>query len=803
MKVKLKIQEIFCIGLFLCLGLPVFLVAQGNWELLIPSPTSNQMVSLYFVDDQTGWSVGEYGTILKTTDGGENWHVCEIDCMTDLLDVYFPTAQIGYIVGEDGLILKSMDAGESWAVQESSYSNNLQRIRFSDSETGWAIGEKGLILHTADGGETWQQQVSGSGEDLYGIVLIGQDKIIAVGNNHTILISENEGADWQSTDNSSFKRNHQDVYFANDSTGWVCGETEEFSKKTGYLLKTKNGGKSWSQLSPTSINIDNSYSTNVFEPFQQIYFKADLESGLGLYREPSSLYSSVSSYPVCTRDGGASWESYIGGYLEGFKAKGRFQFLSDSVVICTGFGGDFRFSDDGGRTWHFKNVDKRFWDNFLIAPDGSLHGLYSKQNADQNNYSIKHFESPNGGISWSEYTPVISFLDGHEKEVDQTINLGQFVGPVNNRLYTFYWNRDDSKRYLLFSDDFGKTYDEVRSGFTESMDFLTVDTLITASIIPDDSEPNNYKSCLKYSYSFDGGVTIENKEFRGIWNDLTALDFFNQKWVNDKYFLNSRVGFLVGSDGNILRTEDTGQSWENIYSGVVENLWDIEFVNATTGFIAGEFGRILKTDDRGETWRKTNSGTQEDVYSIGFLNANQGWAGTENGLRYTNDGGETWHGVPLRYEHGVIRHISFDKEGNGYAYTLSTYDSYLSQHMFERSGSYVYLLRMDHQSVNDVDDYGLTFLPQDLQLYANYPNPFNSSTHIQYDLPKSGEVSLRIFNIQGQLVRTLVNRTQEPGSHSAIWNGHSDAGFLVGSGVYIYQLECGDQIKQQKLLLLK
>jgi photosystem II stability/assembly factor-like uncharacterized protein len=73
--------------------------SQGNWELLIPSTTSNQMVSLYFIDELTGWSVGEYGTITKTTDGGNTWKICEIDILTDLNDVYFPTDRIGYVVG--------------------------------------------------------------------------------------------------------------------------------------------------------------------------------------------------------------------------------------------------------------------------------------------------------------------------------------------------------------------------------------------------------------------------------------------------------------------------------------------------------------------------------------------------------------------------------------------------------------------------------------------------------------------------------------------------------------------------------
>ena len=92
--------------------------SQGNWELLIPSGTSNQMVSLYFTDELNGWSVGKYGTITKTMDGGITWEIIEIEYLTDLTDVYFPTESIGYIVGEDGLILKTSDGGDKWTKQE-------------------------------------------------------------------------------------------------------------------------------------------------------------------------------------------------------------------------------------------------------------------------------------------------------------------------------------------------------------------------------------------------------------------------------------------------------------------------------------------------------------------------------------------------------------------------------------------------------------------------------------------------------------------------------------------------------------
>jgi flagellar hook assembly protein FlgD len=86
----------------------------------------------------------------------------------------------------------------------------------------------------------------------------------------------------------------------------------------------------------------------------------------------------------------------------------------------------------------------------------------------------------------------------------------------------------------------------------------------------------------------------------------------------------------------------------------------------------------------------------------------------------------------------------------------------------------------------------------------NYPNPFNPSTTIAYQLPNDGTfVHLTIYNILGQAVRTLVNMKQNAGSYQTVWDGKNDAGIAVPSGVYIYQLTSGDFVKARKLMLVR
>ena len=71
---------------------------------------------------------------------------------------------------------------------------------------------------------------------------------------------------------------------------------------------------------------------------------------------------------------------------------------------------------------------------------------------------------------------------------------------------------------------------------------------------------------------------------------------------------------------------------------------------------------------------------------------------------------------------------------------------------------------------------------------SNYPNPFNPNTTIDFYLPEPGDVTLEVFNIKGQRVKTLINEHKETGSHNIVWNGTDQNGRFVSSGVYFYRL---------------
>lgn len=128
-------------------------------------------------------------------------------------------------------------------------------------------------------------------------------------------------------------------------------------------------------------------------------------------------------------------------------------------------------------------------------------------------------------------------------------------------------------------------------------------------------------------------------------------------------------------------------------------------------------------------------------------------------------------------------------------------------------GSAVYVIdKVSHTlklpSLTGVQDRGGSLLPGKLALAQNYPNPFNPATTISFDLPVAGKVSLKIYDILGREVATLIDGHSSAGSFRAVWDAHTGAGVPVGSGVYFYRLTApgadgGERVLVKKMIVLK
>jgi flagellar hook assembly protein FlgD len=93
--------------------------------------------------------------------------------------------------------------------------------------------------------------------------------------------------------------------------------------------------------------------------------------------------------------------------------------------------------------------------------------------------------------------------------------------------------------------------------------------------------------------------------------------------------------------------------------------------------------------------------------------------------------------------------------------------------------------------------------PKRFELFDSFPNPFNNQAVIRYRLEKTADVSLAIYNLLGQRVRTLVRGKEQSGSVTVIWDGKDDRGGDLSSGIYFCRLQAGESSQTKKLVLLK
>ena len=114
-----------------------------------------------------------------------------------------------------------------------------------------------------------------------------------------------------------------------------------------------------------------------------------------------------------------------------------------------------------------------------------------------------------------------------------------------------------------------------------------------------------------------------------------------------------------------------------------------------------------------------------------------------------------------------------------------------------------YVLETVGMTTGVEEDGSVRSVPESYSLRQNYPNPFNTSTTIEFHIPRSSSVSLDVFNILGQRIRTLVNGDCEAGDYSLQWDGRDGRGLGVATGVYFYRLQAGDFVETKRMLFLK
>jgi len=272
-------------------------------------------------------------------------------------------------------------------------------------------------------------------------------------------------------------------------------------------------------------------------------------------------------------------------------------------------------------------------------------------------------------------------------------------------------------------------------------------------------------------------------------------------------FYNQQFGYACGGRidvaGVVWRTTNSGLNWsaQGISADEIFDLFILDSLNAIalSGDPEGFFGiASLNTGDAGVTWNFEELPFFGLSFTIDFRTYNEGWSASGYKFLRTADRGETWEEFETP-DSTVVYDIQFLDARTGYA--------------VGENGAVLKYISPPDSSIN---------LPEQFFLYQNYPNPFNSKTVIRYSLSMYGNVSLKIYDILGNEVVSLVNEYKPAGSYEIEFNTSSESSFRLvrnlpagrqglASGIYFYQLKLAGpeinsgqgMIQTKKMILLK
>lgn len=236
------------------------------------------------------------------------------------------------------------------------------------------------------------------------------------------------------------------------------------------------------------------------------------------------------------------------------------------------------------------------------------------------------------------------------------------------------------------------------------------------------------------------------------------------------------VGLQTGS---IFRSLDRGESWKKVYENY-DRVYGLTITRSGKIFAFDSIKGLMRSSDDGENWKSANSGLEHAIITSLVINSREHvFVGTlQSGFFQSTNLGESWVEINWGSTGNAIRLLAIDR--NDYVYAG------------DDSGRVFRSAEPTSVEVAAVD------IPAALALVQNYPNPFNPSTTIRFSLPRAGFVTLKIYNMLGEEVATLVHEQHAAGEHRVQWQPHD-----LPSGVYVYRLQAGEGTQSKKLLLFK
>ncbi len=409
--------------------------------------------------------------------------------------------------------------------------------------------------------------------------------------------------------------------------------------------------------------------------------------------------------------------------------------LNNGVVLVSGLNGEILRSLDYGESFSRKYSRPNTIEALVIGKD---HTIFA------GSFALGIYKSTNGGNSWSEVDNGI--IKGGLNAMAITPNQDIFVAAQGG---------------IFKSTNNGVNWIESDSGL---VDKWTQDITV------------NSKGDIFVGTTLDGVLcSMDNgASWQRCDSGLTETNISSIAAGKDDYL------FANCSVGGVFRSTNNGNSWQFIDNGPLQLSFRKRLTADTIGHVCAISDHLYYSNDQGNNWTMSNFSFDAMLWEIAFDNNGHLFVSTYFGSVYRSDDyGVTWN----EFSNGLPSSTnvsSFAASGDGYIYA-GTIDGV-------------------YKTINPVTSIDEKNFKTELsyQLLQNYPNPFNPSTKIKYSISKQSFVTLKVYDILGKEIVTLIDEIEPAGNYQVEFNASS-----LPSGVYFYKIMAGTYTAVRKMLLLK
>ena len=716
------------------------------FTILYSNSYSQGLNDLVALDSNNIYAFGNNGKVLKSTNAGSTWSRTTMGTSN-----YVSASVVGIFImvtSSDGKVTKiNTQTGETTVYTTPASSVNAGCFKgFSDA---YICGDNGIVYKSTDFGITWTLKNSGiSGTAKLNAINGSGSNFITVGDNGVVYKTTNGGNNWVSI-TSGTTRNLLTVaivaaeYFIGGEWGvFLHGATASSSAAEIWDLKTQSDIRCIDGSNPLGLHIagGGGFIRNNIGP-NAFYFNNF---------ELNPLMAKI----VALKRAGVSSKSFACSNV------------TDAIIMTTNYGATWEFSAGATKsiTWVSKlSASSGIGNNLCMSPNNrdELYVVYGKL----------IYRSMDRGETWVNFATV-----------------GASSGTVT-RAHSFYVSPLDTNIMMCAIE--GSPTDKV----VRSTNYGATWTTILESNFSNYGQPleMDQNNPNLWYYAPDNG---------GFWKSTNNGVNFTE--VSGNYPFRSPCDLIVdwGNSNNIMiadgitgsgvadifRSTNGGVNWTKVHTNpsaaseipsMCNSRQDTNLVYATNWSQSNRY----RTTNGGVNWSAIQSTSfsgwgsdlcREDPNVV--LTGNYG----QNSSLTTN-GGLTWteYSMPTG---GCGAGIIVPERG----YLIAMQCSGLLK------------MNISYTVITDVSEQTLTGIPTKFSLYQNYPNPFNPSTEIRYDVPKAGNVTMKVFDESGKAIYTLVNGYKNSGTYSVKFDASS-----LASGVYYYTMESGGNILSKKMVLIK